>query len=333
MSDPNSESQAPPPPSGPVPETFKQYPKNLRTAAIVLFAVGVVILVAGIAKIIPGGVGTGGAVACLGLLFFGLSFISLPEPKPDEPVPLGTFERLTGIFYEPTRVFRNLRSHPRWLAGLLVIAILNVAYVAAFTQRLTPERIVNYTVDKMAETPFIPPEAVARARDQGLQDARSPAQRVGNAVKGVVGAFIFMFFIAALYLVLLLAFGARINYWQAVSVAVYSALPPIVITKLVSFILLYIKSPDDIHPLMGQETLLQDNLGILFSPKDQPILFVIATAIGILSFYKLWLTAKGLHEGGEKVSSSAAWGVAIVLWVLGLLVFVSLAALFPSFIS
>lgn len=332
MSDPNSQNfQAPlPPTSTPV---VKRYPKNMRVAAIILFVLGIAVLIAGLGKIVPGGLGTGGAVAFLGALFFGLSFIRLPEVKPDAPAPLGTLEQLGGIFYEPTRVFRNLRSHPRWLAGLLVIAFLNVAYVFAFTQRLTPERIVNYTVDKMAETPFIPPDAVEKARDQGLQDAKSPAMKAGNVVKGVVGAFVFMCFIAGVYLVVLLAFGGRINFWQAFAVAVYSALPVVVVTKVVSFILLYLKSPDDIHPLMGQETLLQDNLGLLFSPKDNPVLFVAATAIGILSFYKLWLTAKGLHEGGERVSSSAGWGVSITLWVLWLIFSIAITALFPSFIS
>jgi hypothetical protein len=333
MSDPNSEFQAPPPPPPVVSEAPKLYPKNLRTAGIVLFAVGLVILIAGIAKIVVGGIGTGGFVAFNGIVLFALSFVPLPQPKPDAPPPLGTLERLTGIFYEPTRVFRSLRSHPHWVSGFLVIALLNVAYVAAFTQRLTAERIVNYTVDKMAETPFIPPEAVEQAREQGLQDAKSTVQKVNNGIKAIVGTFIFLCVLAALYMVALLAFGGKINFWQSLSVAVYSALPVVVISKVVSFILLYIKSPDDIHPLMGQETLLQDNLGILFSPKDHPVLFVTASAIGLLSLYKLWLTAKGLHEAGEKVSSSAGWGVAILLWMLGLIFIISITALFPSFVS
>jgi hypothetical protein len=84
---------------------------------------------------------------------------------------------------------------------------------------------------------------------------------------------------------------------------------------------------------MGQETLVHDNLGLLFLPKDHPVLFVLGTGIGILSFYRLWLTAKGLHETGYKVSSSAGWGVAITLWVLALLLGVAFAAIFPSFLS
>ena len=332
MSVPNPEFQPPPEPTAP-PDPPKLRPKNMLVVGIVLFVLGLGICGAGVAKIMPGGIGTGAFVAFFGILLFALSFVSLPQVAPDAPAPLGALERITGIFYEPTNVFKNLRAHPRWVAGVLVMAILNVTYVAAFTQRLTPDRIVNFTVDKMAETPFIPPEAVERARDEGLRDAKLPAARVGNAIKGLVGAFFAMFFVGALFLVALLAFGGKINYWQSVSVVTFASLPAAVITKVVSFILLYIKSLDDIHPLMGQETLLQDNLGVLFAPKDHPVLFVLASAIGVLSFYRLWLTAKGLHEGGQKVSSSAAWGVTITLWALLLLFGVAIASLFPAFIS
>ena len=332
MSDPNAAFQPPPPPTAaPVPP--KPRPTYLRVPAIVLIVVGVALLVVALLKLLNLGVGPGAALAFMGIVLFALSFISLPDAAPGIAGPLGTLEQLTGIFYEPTRVFKNLRYHPRWVGAFLVIALLNAAYVAAFTKRLTAERIVNYTVDKMADTPFIPPEAVERARDQGLQDAKSPAKKVGNAITQIVGIFCFLCFLAAIYLVALLAFGGKINFWQALSVVMFASVPPVVITKVVSFILLYLKSPDDIHPLMGQETLLQDNLGILFSPKDHPVMFVIAASIGILSFYKLWLMAKGLQEGGTKVSSSAAWGVAITIWVIGLLLIVSITALFPSFIS
>ncbi|HEV7475066.1 MAG TPA: YIP1 family protein, partial [Pyrinomonadaceae bacterium] len=273
----------------------KLRPTQLRIPAIVLAVLGLALMGAGISKLLYGMTGPGFGVAFMGAVLFGLSFISLPVPTGDKaPEAKGTFDRLTGIFFEPTAVFQSLRFHPNWVAAFLVIALLNAAYVAAFTQRVTAERIINYTVDKMAETPFIPAEAVEKARDQGLQDAKSTTKKVGNAISSMVGIFCFMCFLAALYLVALLAFGGRINFWQALSVAMFAALPPIVISKVISFVLLYIKSPDDIHPLMGQETLLQDNLGVLLSPKDHPVLFVTATSIGLLSFYKLWLVAKGL---------------------------------------
>lgn len=330
---PSTPPPPPPPPSSLAPDAPAPHPLHLRVPAIALFVLGVLICVGGALKFIPGGVITGLALAFWGALMFGLSFVRLPKPAPDAPPPMSVMERLTGIFYEPSRVFQNLKAHPRWLAPFLVISILSIAYAAAFTHRLTPERIVSYTADKMAETPFIPPEAVERTREEGLDQAKNPVQRVGTAIKTLVGVFGFMAFLAALYMLGVLVFGGRINFWQAFAALMYASLPIVVIQKVISLILLYLKSPDDIHPIMGQETLVQDNLGVLFSPAEHPMLFVTASAIGLVSFYGLWLKATGLRYAGQRVTKAAAWGSAILFWVIGLLFIVVITALFPSFIS
>ena len=282
----------------------------------------------------PGGIGTGAAFAFWGLLLFGFSFIPLPRATGDEEPPMSGLQKLIGIFFEPTRVLRNLRAHPRWLAAFLTIAIANAVYAAAFVQRLTPTRIVDYTMDKMEQSPIKPPpDRMAETKDSMLQAATQPIQRVQTAAKSFVGIFAFMSFVAALCLLGVLAFGGRMNFWQAFSAVLYSYVPLAVISKTVSLIILFIKNPDDIHPLLGQETLLHDNLGILFSPAEHPALFVLGTAIGFLSFYGLWLRAKGLQNAGYKVSSTAAWGVAITLWILALGIGMILATLFSGFMS
>jgi hypothetical protein len=332
MSDPNQPFQPPPPPVTEV-EPERKRPANLLWAGVALVVLGIVICIGGIASFIPGGVGTGLSVAALGVLFFGLSFTSLPS-VPDPPPPMSVFERLAGVFYEPTAVFRNLRAHPRWLAAILIMGCLNAAYITAFYNRLTPERIINYTMDKLEESPIKPPpEAMAKARTQGVEQEKSPIFQAGKVVKTVVGAFFGMAIFAGLYLLGVLAFGGRMHFWQAYAVAAHVAFPVTIIQKVISLIILFIKSPDDIHPILGQETLVTDNLGVLVKSADHPVLWVIAISIGILSFYKLWLTATGLREGGYKVSSSAAWGVAITLWILGLLLGIGSAAIFGSFFS
>jgi len=325
-----SEAFQPPAPAADAPAPR---PTHLRVPAIALFVIGVLIAIAGALKFVPGGLGTGGALAFWGALLFGLSFVRLPKRAPDAPPEMSVMEKLGGIFYEPSRVFQNLKAHPRWLVPFLVIAILSSVYYVAFVQRLTAERIVSYTADKMAETPFIPPEAVQQAREDGLDQAKNPVQKVGTAIKTFVGVFAFMAFLAALYLLGVLVFGGRINFWQAFAALIYASVPIVVIQKVISLILLYIKSPDDIHPIMGQETLVQDNLGILFTPAERPVLFVIASSIGLLSFYGLWLKATGLRYAGQRVTKAAAWGTAITFWLLGLLFIVIITALFPSFIS
>jgi hypothetical protein len=332
MSDPNQEFQPPPPPMTEA-EPERQRPANLLWAGIALIVLGIIVLVGGIVGFIPGGVGTGISLCLLGVLLSALSFTHLPY-VPDPPPPMSTFGRLGGIFFEPTSVFRNLRAHPRWLAAILVVGVLNAAYITAFTRRITPERIINFTVDKLEESPIKPPpEALAKMRTDGVEQAKSPAQQAGNVVKTIVGAFFSTAFIAALCLLGVLAFGGRMHFWQAYAVVAYVNVPFTVIQKVISFIILFVKSPDDIHPILGQETLVYDNLGLLVTAKDHPVLFVVATSIGVLSFYRLWLTATGLREGGYKVSSSAGWGVAITLFVLFLLLGMAIAAIFPGFLS
>jgi hypothetical protein len=60
---------------------------------------------------------------------------------------------------------------------------------------------------------------------------------------------------------------------------------------------------------------------------------VLASAFGVLSIYGLWLKATGLRNAGEKVSNTAAWSTAIVLWILGLTLALIFTTLFPAFIS
>lgn len=334
MDDPNREFQAPPAP--PIPQTppVGARPTNLRPFAIAFFVLGLIAIATGIAKILPGGFFTGVAFACWGILLFGLSFIRFPEVTGTEEPPMTAVQKLLGVFYEPSRVFKNLRFHPHWLAAFLVIVLVNVVYTVAFVQRITPERIVSYTMDKLEESPIKPPpDRMEKARDDAMQQAKQPIQRIQTAAKTFVGFFVLGALVAALYLVAIMIFGGRINFWQALAVYFYASLPVMVIQKLISLVILYIKSPDDVHPIMGQETLVQDNLGILFNPADHPVLFVAATVIGVLSFYGLWLRAKGLKNGGTKVSGTAAWGATLTVWALWVLFAVSISAIFPSFIS
>ncbi len=338
MSDPipdqRPETFQPPPPPSVEPEPKAPRPVKLRPVAIGLFVIGLILVGLGIPGILPGGTWTGAAFAFWGILLFVFSFIPLPKTTGSEEPPMSTMEKLTGIFFEPTRVFKNLRAHPRWLAPFVVISVLSAGYTAAFVQRLTPERIVTYTMEKLEESPIKPPpEQMEQIKEDNLEQARQPIQRVQSAAKAFVSVFVMNCFVAAVCLLGVLIFGGRMNFWQALAAVFYAALPVVVIQKLLSLVILYIKDPEDIHPILNQESLVQDNLGFFFSPADNPVLFVLATAIGILSFYGLWLRARGLANAGYKVSSTAAWGTTILILILTLIVGAILAALFPSFLS
>ena len=275
----------------------------------------------------------GGSLLLLGLVLLGLSFVPTREPAGDAPPPMSVGARLAGIFFEPSNVFQNLRAHPRWLVALVLIAALGYGYSLAFTRRVTPERIAEFTTEKVVESGFVPAEAAERMKADQIEAAKSPARVAAGAVGHFTSVFVITAIIAALYMLAVMVFGGRIGYWQALSVAVYAALPAIIIDKLLSLVILYLKSPDDLHPVLGQNTLVTDNLGALFSPAQNPVLFSLASAIGVLSFYRLWMLATGLRHGSERLSKGSAWAVAIIFWLIVVLFGVVMSLLFPQFIS
>ena len=91
MSDPNQEFHAPP---APVIEDQKVVrATKLLPYAIGLFVIGVIVCVAGIIKLIPGGIGTGAAFAFWGILLFAYSFIPLPQSKGDFRIGHETYSK------------------------------------------------------------------------------------------------------------------------------------------------------------------------------------------------------------------------------------------------
>lgn len=341
MSAPYDNFEPPPPPSS-VPraeETVRApRPTKLRPIAIGIFVLGVIVAVAGIPKLglLTGGLGTGAAMVFCGIVLFALSFIPLPVIPNAEEAPMPFVSKLIGIFFEPSRVFRNLRVHPRWLGAYAVIFVLSVIYSFAFVQRITPERIVEHMTQKIAEMgpPFAPPpDRIEAMREAQLNQLKNPGERAQTVVKSAIGIFILGCFTAALCLLGVLAFGGRINFWQSLSVVFYYWLPITAIQKILGGVILYLKSPDDLHPILNQETALQDNLGILMSNSEHPVLFVLLSFIGLTWLYLIWLRAKGLHLGGTRVGSSAAWGVSIMLYVILMIAITIWTSLFSSFIS
>ena len=327
---------APPPPPRPPEEIKAPRAFYLWPFAIAGFVIGVILIVGSIVKLTPGAWATGIGFCLVGVLLFGLSFIRMPSvPKKTEDAPLSLMQKVTGIFFEPSRVFRNLREYPLWIGAFLIMGVLTFGYQFLFVKRITPERIVDHTRRQMeAMGNFAgPPELREPRLAEQLESMKSPSR----LAIGTLASFPFLFMLlaigAGLSLLGVLAFGGRINFWQALAVTVYTTLPVVVIQKILGIVILYLKNPDDLHPTLNRDTTLQDNLGILFSPTDHPVLFVMASFIGLTSFYALWLRAKGLHLGATRASSGTGWGVAITLWVLLLILVVILTSLFPASIA
>jgi hypothetical protein len=218
------------------------------------------------------------------------------------------------------------------------MTILGGVYNNLFLQRLTPERVANYAIDKTLEMPMIANNDQARkqvedGRAQAIEDTKNPVARVGQSVGTFFWLTVGFTVLALIFMLFALAMGGKINFWQAFSVAVYAWFPASVIKTILNIILLYMKDPTDIHPIIGQGSLVQDNLNFLVTPKDNPVVWSFLGALSLLWFYWLWLNSTGLKNAGERVSGSTAWTTSLAIYLIVILLGVVSAFLFPSFIS
>ncbi len=305
-----------------------------RLAGIVLAALGLLVAIVSITGILPGLTSTGVLLILLGGLVIGLSFIDKPET--DGAERMSTPSTLGNIFVSPTEVFRNLRRHPRWLVAVLIMSALSATYTNLFVERLGAERVANYTVDKSLEMSFVNDEmrkGIEATRASTIADAKNPVIRAGQAVSGFAMSVFGFTFLALVFMLFAMAMGGSLYFWQAFAAAVYAYFPYSVIRFVLNTLVLHLKDPAEIHPILGQQTLIQDNLNFLVLPADNPIFYTLLGAISLLAFYWLWLNATGLKNAGDKVSGSIAWTATIGIYLFIVILSVIAAAIFPSFIS
>lgn len=305
-----------------------------RLAGIIVAAIGLLVAVLGALKVLPGLTGTGVSLILGGALIIGLSFISKPET---DGVPrMSTADTLTKIFYAPAEVFQNLRRHPRWLVALLIMSALTTIYTNAFLHRLTPERVVNYTIDKTKEMSFLNEQAraeIEKGRADSIEENKNPVRRAGQAVNSFISQIFGTAFWAVIFFLFALAMGGKLNFWQAFAAVAYASFPVVVIRSVLNLIILHLKDPTDIHPILGQGTLVQDSLNFLVNSADSPVLYTLLSAFSVLAFYWIWLAVTGLKNTGERVTPTVAWTAVLSVWLLGVVLMVLVALIMPSFLS
>lgn len=234
---------------------------------------------------------------------------------------MSTAETLSGIFLEPARTFEALRARPRFLIAGIITILAFMAFYVLFVQTLGAETIARAQIE--SRSPDMTPEQL----EQALSIQRNPmVQAVTYASFPLVFAVIFAAG-GGLYLLGSMAMAKSMSYKQAVSVWVYSTLPPTLVFALVNILLLFLKSKEDIDPAAVNQGLARANLALLVNPKEQPVLATVLGSFDLFQFYGLFLAALGLRKIA-RLSSGAAWGIVLLIWAVGLLVRVGMSAAF-----
>ena len=253
-----------------------------------------------------------------------------PPPQtetPDGPV-MSSGETVSGIFFEPGRVFESLRARPRFLvAGLIIIAV-SLAFSVLFFQRAGYEEIMRAAVEDSPNAAQQSPEQKLRA----LQVRLHPAVKAFYYVSRPIAVTITLAISAALYLLGTMVLGQKISFKQALSVSTYARLPPELLAGFLNILLLFIKSADDMELSQLRNGLVRADLSLLVDPKASPVLGSALGSFDLFAFYGLYLAALGLRKVA-KLSPGTAWGIVLTIWIIKVILRIIWAAAFGTTIG
>lgn len=242
-----------------------------------------------------------------------------PPPEkiaPAEKAEMSEAATLLNVFMEPGRTFEDLRKKPRFILGLILIAILASASVFALYQKVGEEgvrRAVNEQLDKSPQTANMPAE-----QRQGIVSVNMTIQKFMPIIVLVI-VTVAIFVIGLFYFLGAKAFGGNGGFLHAVSIVVYSSIPPAVLGSIAGFIVLAIKSADEIDLTTAQRGgLVPANPSIFLDAKAQPVLAAIVSSIDVFQIWGWILAAIGLRIT-NKLSSGSAWAIVIIFALIGVL--------------
>jgi len=244
-----------------------------------------------------------------------------PPPPPEKIAPaeqaeMSEVSTLLNIFMEPGRTFEDLRKKPRFILGLILICLLASASAFALYQKVGEagiRRAVNEQLDRSPQTASMPPE-----QRQGIMSFNLTLQKFMPIVVLVIVP-IFIFLIGLFYFLGAKAFGGNGGFMHAVSVVVYSSIPPSVLMTVASFIVLAVKSADEIDLTSAQRGgLVQANPSMFLDAKAQPVLTAILSSVDVFQIWGWILAAIGLRIT-NKLSSGSAWAIVIIFALIGVL--------------
>lgn len=237
------------------------------------------------------------------------------EPIVTDPPQMSEVSTVLGVFMEPGRVFEDLRRKPRFILGAVIIALLMTAYGFGLYYKVGEKAVrsmVAEQIEKSPQTASMPSE-----QKNGMIEMNMTIQKY---IRYAIPIFVFISFVVGglLYFLGSKAFGGNGGFMHAVSVWIYSSIPPTVVSMIANFIVIGLKSADEIDLAASQRGVIQANPSSLMDGKAQPVL---ATIIATLDLFMIWgwiLAAIGLRIT-NRISSGSAWGIVIIFALLGIL--------------
>lgn len=218
------------------------------------------------------------------------------KPIETQEVRMGFVSRISGIFFEPKKVFNFLNSKPSWFFAFLLILLIGVV-IAEITlpQNLLLQKEIVSQSPKISSTP----EVLDKMTEI------TTGKRITAAISTPIVAFIWLLILTSVvYFFCNIILGGESSYKKLLSIVTYTFFIPALGSILKTPLILAKNSAD-----------VQTSLAILMAGDYNKIRHMLLSALDIFSIWQLILIALGITVL-YKFSSTKAFIAAFVGWFI-----------------
>jgi len=231
----------------------------------------------------------------------------------DKRESMSEISRIFNIFFEPRKVFENLKIKPRWLVPFIILSVIGI-----ISFHYTYPYIVKQQITRIEENERIPDAQKEVIIERMGEREHPPAWQL---VFAPVGTLVYFLVVAvAIFFMGNVLLGGDSSFGRMLSVYAYSS--------LVAIPAAIIKIP---LVFMRETIEIQTSLALLLPPDmKESFVYRIFANFDIFTIWTLILTSLGfavMYNFSRKKSATAV----VILWLLWVFVSSALAGVFRGF--
>ena len=248
---------------------------------------------------------------------------SAPVP-PTAPEPLGPGlsegQRLTNVFFAPTKTFEDLKRNPSWWVPFIISAVFGLMVGIVTVQKVDMRQFAQQQIDKsplaQRQLERLTPEQ--REQNLSIRAAITKGTFYAIPVFQLIGGLIFAAILMAIFNFIL---GAEVSFGRALGVVFYAGIPAIIRSVLLIISLLSSSDPSTID-LSGNP--MPTNPGFFLDPQGNKLLYSLASALDIFTIWYVVLLGLGFAAASMNRKPSKGTGMATVFVCYGIVVLIGL---------
>ncbi len=236
------------------------------------------------------------------------------------PAPMGFVERLTGIYFEPTKTFADINRKPSWIVMFIVMSLVTIAATYTLIYRLDRELYAQKAAAMSMRymKKFMSAQQLEQAQAASVAAASQPQSTVRKILPVVTTPLAQLVGYIIMAAILLLAFviaGSGVSFKKALVATIWGTAPPGILVTLLGIVFMFVKSPQDLD--INFVNNVMSNLGMLADPDKQPVMNSLLSSIDIFSLWSIILLSIGFAAMSDgKLTPKKAAVPIVSLWAL-----------------